>query len=169
MQCSAFLSGLTARRIETANTALSARFAAEEVGASAAVCSAEAAKLYGLEVIAPDICNTQSNQTRFAVVCKQETYAFLKQAEGSGALSASIYFEIKNQIGSLHSALDSFKSLGINMVSLHSLPIPGEMWSYGFYVEADKVNPENIQKAVNALALKLQKVKLLGVYSTINA
>lgn len=72
VQCSAYLA---AHDIETeaySNTAAAAKFIAETrpegVGA---VCSAQAAEEYGLEIIAADIQNTDNNCTRFIVISRE--------------------------------------------------------------------------------------------------
>lgn len=158
LQCSDFLSTLNAPQIETLNTAASALMASREEG-SAAVCSRQAAEIYGLKVIKEDICNTKKNSTRFIVVSKEGT-------NDGGANVTSVYFKLKNKSGALYKALEALYLCGINLISLHSLPLENEPWHYGFYVDMEVANSENHIRALQKLKSVTDYLKILGVYKS---
>lgn len=158
MQCSEYLSKLKAEQIETANTAVSASMASTDK-TSAAVCSAQAAKLYGLKILNENICNNNKNQTKFIVIIKDTIVLETSHL-------TSVYFTLKNSSGSLYSALKIFSELKVNLLSLHSLPLKEEMWNYGFYVELEgSIKDEKIIDALNILKKQSPLIKFLGSYS----
>lgn len=74
-QCKTFMSqylkGID--RIDTSSTsAAAAAVANDETGSSAAVCSALAAKIYGLDVLAHGVEDSQGNTTRFFVIRRDD-------------------------------------------------------------------------------------------------
>jgi chorismate mutase/prephenate dehydratase len=158
LQCSDFLSALKAQQIETHSTAASALLASREEG-SAAVCSRQAAEIYGLTVIKENICNAERNSTRFIVVSKEG-------GSGDGANVTSAYFKLKNESGALYKALETFYLCGINLISLHSLPLENEPWHYGFYVDMEVANSENHIRALQKLKSVTDYLKILGVYKS---
>ena len=70
MQCSDYLDTLPrAQRVETEDTAMSARrIAKERLKGRAAVCSRQAAEEYGLEILAEEIETNKRNYTRFLAI-----------------------------------------------------------------------------------------------------
>ena len=51
--------------------------------------------------------------------------------------------------GALHEAIEPFRYHGVNMVSLHSRPIPGEPWRYQFSIDIDgHRDEETVQRAL---------------------
>lgn len=158
MQCSNFLGAMEAEQVETANTALSAMQAARERG-SAAVCSAEAGAIYNLITVKADINNNANNETKFAVISKQ-------RAVNRYADHTALYFKLQNKSGTLFSVLKVFSEYGINMTSLHSLPLKEKMWDYGFICEIDG-NPhadKNVYECLHSLKKEVPHI-ILGTYA----
>ena len=114
VQCSAYLA---AHDIETeaySNTAAAAKFIAEtRLEGVGAVCSAQAAEEYGLEVIAADIQNTDNNCTRFIVISRE---AVLPE----DAEKISLCFSLPHTPGSLCHTLERFALLGTTCRHLRS-------------------------------------------------
>jgi chorismate mutase/prephenate dehydratase len=157
LQCSDFLNKLNAEQIETVNTAASAQMASLQNG-SAAVCSEEAAKLYGLEVIKENICNNKINSTRFIVISNQSSYE-------KNANIISLYFKLKNKIGALYKTLKIFADYGVNLCSLHSIPLENESWHYGFFTDIEgNISDENIGSCIAKLERETEYLKILGCY-----
>ena len=87
------------QRISVVNTAIAAKKVLEDQDkAQAAVCSAYAAKIHGLEVLVDEINDEADNSTRFIVVTNQKI--FLKDAS-----KISIEFELPHESGSLYNIL----------------------------------------------------------------
>ena len=159
LQCSSYLNTLKAEQIETTNTAASALMASGQENA-AAVCSKEAAEIYGLEIIKEDICNNKNNSTRFIVIAKENQI-------NENANVTSLYFKLKNISGSLYKALKIFADYSINLSSIHSLPLEEEPWNYGFYADTEgKVNSNRMIEGLKALEAETEYLKILGSFKS---
>ncbi len=147
------------QRISVANTAAAAKKILEDADSTqVAVCSAYAAEVYGLEVLADDINDEKSNSTRFIVVTNQKVY--LKDAS-----KISICFEVPHEIGSLYQMLSHFIYNDLNMTRIESRPIEGKTWEYRFFVdfEGSLENPA-VKNALRGLREEARNLKILGNY-----
>ncbi len=116
---------------EAENTAFAARRVAEMKDVTvAAVCNKEAAPLYGLEVLAESINESNMNTTRFAVFCRNDD----RNAEAGRFMLA---FTVRNEAGFLSRAIAVIGENGFNMRSLKSRPTKNLNWDYYFYVEGE--------------------------------
>lgn len=116
-------------RVPQADTAGSAQMVAQSGDRTkAAVCSARAAGLYGLEILARGINHNSENTTRFVVVSP-------KMELREGADKISTVFSVAHEAGSLHEILTIFAVQGLNIVRLESRPMPGHSWEYMFFLE----------------------------------
>ena len=69
--------------------------------------------------------------------------------------------------GALHEAIEPFRYHGVNMVSLHSRPIPGEPWRYQFSIDIDgHRDEETVLRALHDVERRSARVVVLGVYPT---
>lgn len=146
-------------RISMTNTAAAAKKVLHESDRTqAAVCSAYAAEVYGLEVLAEDINDEKSNSTRFIVVTNQKVY--LKDAS-----KISICFEVPHESGSLYQMLSHFIYNNLNMTRIESRPIEGKTWEYRFFVdfEGNLENPA-VKNALRGLREEAKNLKILGNY-----
>jgi chorismate mutase/prephenate dehydratase len=138
-QCRATLQALLpgAALMAESSTAAAARRAAEEPG-SAAVASAEAARLNGLAVLRKDIQDSDANVTRFFVVTAGRTarLPLPAPARQRAEKRSLLYLVIGNRPGALLHALSPFDAAGVNLTFIQSRPLPGRPWEYGFFVEA---------------------------------
>ncbi|MGE0079395.1 MAG: prephenate dehydratase [Bacteroidales bacterium] len=161
-QCDGFLLGRKGLRVVSSDdTALSAKFIAENnLKGVAAIASAEAAKEYGLEVIAPSIESNKANYTRFMVLSPREN----NQGEEK-VNKASIAFALPHKSGSLQDALQSFSRYGINLTMLHSLPQVGQCWEYYFHADLVFRHIDDFKLAQASLARHTSYLKVIGVYS----
>jgi chorismate mutase/prephenate dehydratase len=129
-QCSSFLAahpGIETR--PSLSTAQAASTVAEAGDISVAcIASTRAAEIYGLDVLAEDIQNSDSNCTRFAVVAKQPC----KNGECN---KTSIVFMVEHKPGSLCEILSILQKGGVNILKLESRPIKGKPFEYMFHLD----------------------------------
>jgi len=131
-QCRAFLNG-SYEEIGAPTTADAARIVAEQGDPSwAAIASPAAARRFGLEILESDISDHPDNMTRFVAIGREG----LPIAEGVPWKTA-LRLVTGHQPGALHDAIEPFRYHGVNMVSLHSRPIPGEPWRYQFLIDIE--------------------------------
>ncbi len=131
-QCSAYLSKLSgAKAVPCANTAIAARMVAEsDDPAIAAISAPGCASLYGLEVLADRIQDSENNYTRFICVTKDP-------AIYEGANRISLIVATGNTPGALYEVLSKPAALGINMTKLESCPVTGSDFEFMFFVELE--------------------------------
>ena len=160
MQASRFLNEHSEwQQISVANTAIAARKIREEQDKSqAAVCSAYAAKVQGLEVLADNINDNPNNSTRFIVVTNQKI--FLKNAK-----KISICFEVPHESGSLYQILSHIIYNDLNMTRIESRPVEGRNWEYRFFVdfEGNLAEPA-VKNAIRGLREESRSLRILGNY-----
>ena len=129
-QCERYLNAHPGwRQVPQADTAGSARMVAQSGDPTkAAICSARAAELYGLEILARGINHNSENTSRFVVVSPRMELR-------PGADKISTVFTVAHEAGSLHEILTIFAAQGLNLMRLESRPIPGHSWQYMFFLE----------------------------------
>lgn len=162
-QCSEFLqkhTGITQHA--SGNTAVAAR----EVAASgrkdvAVIASRACAELYGLQVLAEDICNTSANFTRFICISKEcEVY------RDSGKFS--IMMTLAHRPGSLYGIMAKFAALDVNLTKLESRPIPGRDFEFRFTFDFEaKPDDERVIGLLSELSVDpdIEQFTFLGAYA----
>ncbi|HYO73183.1 MAG TPA: chorismate mutase [Archangium sp.] len=103
-----------------------------EIGAepgSAAIGTALAGQLYGLNALFPRIEDDPNNITRFVIIARQN-------ARPTGDDKTSIMFTTEDKPGALVSVLGVFQSAGINLSHIDKRPQGRERWTYTFFVDA---------------------------------
>ncbi len=147
------------QKISVVNTAIAAKKVLKDQDISqAAVCSAYAAKIHGLEVLVDGINDVADNSTRFIVVTNQKVFL-------TNASKISIRFEVPHQSGSLYSILSHFIYNDLNMSKIESRPIKGRPWEYCFFVDFDgNLEDAAVKNAVRGLREEAKNLKILGNY-----
>ena len=147
------------QQISVANTAIAAKKILDDQDRTqAAVCSAYAAKVYGLEVLEDNINDESGNCTRFSIVTNQKV--FLK-----GAKKISICFEVPHESGSLYHLLSHFIYNDLNMSKIESRPIEGRSWEYRFFVDFEgNLEEPGVKNALRGLREESRSLKILGNY-----
>ena len=145
------------KQVPQADTAGSAQMVADSGDRTkAAICSARAARLYGLEILAHAINHNTRNTTRFVVVSPR-----LEQRPGADKIST--LFVLPHQAGSLHEVLTVFAVHGLNMVKLESRPLPGQSWQYMFFLEfTGAPGDPAVNDALHELAQTTGEFRVLG-------
>jgi len=165
-QCSGWLrTNLPHADIQVANSTADAartvgRIEVEETG-MAALAPANAAALYGLEVIARDIADHAGNQTRFVLIALDGI-----PAPTGHDKTGIVVFQRADEPGSLISILQEFAARRINLSLLSSRPTKaGGLGDYCFIIYADgHVGDELMADVLRDLHTKQGGVKFLGSY-----
>lgn len=151
-QCRNYLNEHNMLAAPYSDTAAAAEYVAQKADpALAAICSATAAGLYGLNVLAKGIANQNQNMTRF-LLWQQTPPAPL--AETVDAVT-SIYFSVKHRVNALYEVLSIFAAQNLNLLKIESYVDPGTFNHASFYleIEANTQNPTH-----NAALAKAAKV-----------
>ncbi len=147
------------QQIGVANTAVAAKKILEEKDVTqAAICSENAAKIYGLKVLEHKINYNDNNSTRFIIVTNQKI--FLKDAK-----KISICFELAHESGSLYHMLSHFIYNDLNMTKIESRPVEGRAWEYRFFVDFEgNMSQGAVKNAIRGLREEAKSLKILGNY-----
>jgi prephenate dehydratase len=159
-QCMTFLNNLRGvTLIECDDTAGSAKYISENnLQNVAAIASAKAAEIYGLEIIAPGIETYKKNYTRFLVLGNK------KDANKDGN-KVSICFSTGHQPGSLAAVLVRLAELDINLSKIQSVPRLNGEWEYMFYLDLE-LNPDHDLSLIkNVLENYTTNLEVLGIYN----
>ncbi|MDE6354577.1 MAG: prephenate dehydratase [Prevotella sp.] len=164
MQCRGFLSGHPRMKaVESEDTAGSAKEIAEgQHRGWAAICSASAARLYGMKILEDHIEDNKHNFTRFLVVCNTRKADFLRSLDRTN--KSSLVFSLPHEEGSLSQVLSILSFYKINMTKIQSLPIIGHEWEYMFYVDVTYDNLTRYRQSIDAIAPLTKELKILGEY-----
>lgn len=117
--------------LDYTDTAASAKLVAENGSKElAAIASTEAAKLYGLDIVQPDIQDDKENITRFLVFEKKPVQSHRYIYDKYTAILTT-----NQRAGSLAEVLNIFSRANINISSLHSSFVPNTRFHMVFFIE----------------------------------
>ncbi|UUP17736.1 prephenate dehydratase [Nitratireductor thuwali] len=137
--------------------------AEEQERTSAALAPRLAADLYGLDIVAENVEDTNNNVTRFVVLSKEKAWASRKSDEQ--AMVTTFIFRVRNLPAALYKAMGGFATNGVNMTKLESYQLGGKFFSTLFYADVEG-HPEdrNLALALEELRFFSREVRILGVY-----
>ncbi|HYD97864.1 MAG TPA: prephenate dehydratase [Alphaproteobacteria bacterium] len=161
-QCRESLRGLGLTPVAASNTAVAAQeLAASGARDTAAIASALAGRIYGLEVLRPNIEDHHGNTTRFLVMQREAQVPAL----GAGPVLTSFVFRVRSVPAALYKALGGFATNGVNIVKLESYLVDGHFTQAQFYAEVEG-HPEErpLRLALEELNFFANPVTILGVY-----
>ena len=159
-QCQAFLKENSLETREAVNTAVAAKLVAEgDDSTVAAIGSAAAAEVFGLEVLKSHINEKGGNTTRFAVFCPAVETPSEKDEH------FVMVFTVKNEAGALAKAVSAIGECGFNLRAIKSRPTKNLSWEYYFFCEGDGriLSPEG-EKMLKLLEENCNDLKVLGSY-----
>ena len=150
---------------EAANTARAAKQVFEGNDKTiAAIGSAEAADIYGLDVLDKNINDGNINKTRFAVFSR-----FANKNENTDNYFV-MTFTVRNEAGSLGKVLSVIGDAGFNLRSLKSRPTKDSIWEYYFFAEGEgNVNSLEGKKMLHDLKRSCNNIKIVGSFEKKNA
>lgn len=146
------------------DTAGAAKLVAETGDRSmAALAPRLAADLYGLEIIAENVEDLESNVTRFVVLSRKETV--IERKSEDDRIVTTFVFNVRNIPAALYKALGGFATNGINMTKLESYQIGGKFIATQFYADIEgHPDDANVRRALEELKFFSEKVRILGAY-----
>ena len=161
-QCRKVIRELGLRMVVGADTAGSARQIAEAGDPSrAAIATALAAEIYGLDILRPDIEDEEHNTTRFLVMAKEPNDAEPEDAP----VITSFIFRVRNVPAALYKALGGFATNGVNMTKLESYQLEGTFNATQFYADIEgHPASRNVRLALEELEFFTTELKILGIY-----
>ena len=141
------------------NTALAAKkIAADQAADEAAIGSAFAAELFGLQILQEHVNDQEANSTRFMIVTNQRIFR-------KDAGKITICFELPHSSGTLYHILSHFIFNNVNMTHIESRPIPGRTWEYRFFIDFDgNLNEASVKNALRGIREEAINMKILGNY-----
>ncbi|MEA2777156.1 MAG: prephenate dehydratase [Acetobacteraceae bacterium] len=127
----------------------------------AAIASALAAEIYGLQILRANVEDATHNTTRFYVVAPKP--AAVDPATSN--LMTTFVFRVRNVPAALYKALGGFATNGVNMTKLESYMMGGEFTATQFLCDVDG-HPEQpaLRRALEELSFFSTEVRVLGVY-----
>ncbi len=162
-QCSKFLAAhKDISTVNCRNTAEAAQYVAEcEDKNIAAIASAECAELYGLDILASDIADSENNYTRFVCIAK-------KPAIYAGADKISLVLACADKPGALCSILSNLSAHGVNLSKLESCPVVGSDFEFIFFLELDaSVREPGVIAMLAELEKSCASFAFLGCYQEV--
>lgn len=124
-----------------------------------AIASTLAAKIYDLEIIAPEIQTIKNNATRFFILEKG------KEVKNKKANKASIKFTASHKAGSLGAILADFGNNNVSLSKIQSMPVIETPWRYAFFADLIFDDYTNYQNSLNDILSKTESLKILGEYN----
>jgi prephenate dehydratase len=161
-QCRKVIRELGLRPVVAADTAGAARELAELADSGrAAIATALAAEIYGLETLRANIEDEEHNTTRFIILAADPQDA----EAGNGPVMTSFVFRVRNVPAALYKALGGFATCGVNMTKLESYQLEGQFSATQFYADIEGHPAErNVRIALEELAFFTSYCRLLGTY-----
>ncbi|MCC6411563.1 MAG: prephenate dehydratase [Saprospiraceae bacterium] len=159
-QCDAFFAGHPhLRLVESDDTAASAqRIAQNNQRTIAAVGSALAAEVYGLQILVPNIETHDTNVTRFLAL---ERRPEVLPVHGN---KVSMFCSISHQSGSLSRLLAMLAAQSANLTKIQSVPKPGVPGEYLFFIDFTVANPAILPQTLRLIDIMTTSSRVLGVY-----
>ncbi|MGB1033857.1 MAG: prephenate dehydratase, partial [Primorskyibacter sp.] len=108
-----------------------AELAAQDGSDEGVMASEVAAQIYGLDVLARDIEDNDTNTTRFLIMSPDEDLT----RRGDQGMITSFVFQVRNIPAALYKAMGGFATNGVNMTKLESYMVDGSFTATQFYAD----------------------------------
>ena len=126
----------------------------------AAIASAIAGRIYGLDVLKANVEDESHNMTRFLIMSHEPD-----DAPNEGKVITTFVFRVRNVPAALYKAMGGFATNGVNMTKLESYQLGGSFSATQFYADIEG-HPDDraVKLALEELAFFTSKLSVLGVY-----
>ena len=125
---------------------------------AAAIASARAARIYGMDVLLADFEDVDTNYTRFVALGREPITSY-------GDSKTSLAFAGVNKPGLLFRSLSVFALRDIDLTKIESRPQRGKPWEYVFYLDlAGSTTEERISRAIEHLKEIATFLRVFGSY-----
>ncbi len=161
-QCRHIIAEQGLEAVISADTAGAARYIAglNDVH-QAAIASSLAAEIYGLDILAADIEDSDQNITRFLIMAAAPDDA----EPDAGPIMTSFIFRVRNVPAALYKALGGFATNGVNMTKLESYQPDGSFAATQFFADIEgHPDAPAVQRALEELQFYCSELNILGVY-----
>ncbi|GGC05912.1 prephenate dehydratase [Marivita lacus] len=161
-QCATFLTRHGIRGRVNADNARAAREIAERGEKHAAALASElAGEIYGLNVLARHIEDTDSNTTRFLLMAREGDTT----RRGDHGMMTTFVFQVRNIPAALYKAMGGFATNGVNMTKLESYMVDGSFTATQFYADIEG-HPDDpaVDRALEELDYFTDMLNILGTY-----
>ncbi len=164
-QCRKIIRSNGWKPVVAGDTAGAAKLVSEKGDRSmAALAPRLASSLYGLDIIAENVEDSDNNVTRFVVLSRDEQWA--KRTTSEEVIVTTFVFNVRNIPAALYKAMGGFATNGINMTKLESYQIGGKFVATQFYADIEgHPEDESVRHALEELKFFSEKVRILGVYT----
>ena len=161
-QCRRAIRELGLKAVVAADTAGAARQIAEAGDKSqAAIATALAADIYGLDILRANVEDAEHNTTRFIIMAKEPDDA----GPDEGPVITSFIFRVRNVPAALYKALGGFATNGVNMTKLESYQLEGTFNASQFYAAIEgHPDSRNVRLALEELEFFTNELRILGIY-----
>lgn len=150
--------------VTTTDTALAARNIKQgNLSHIAAIASEEAARLYGLHILAESIETYKKNFTRFLLIARSDSGI---KTDLSSANKASIVFTTQHTSGSLHKVLAILADNACNLTKIQSVPVMDNPWNYMFFCDFTLENMPILNDVLKLIRTQTVSLEVLGVYKS---
>ena len=160
-QCAGFLrENAITGRVSPDNARAARDVAAWGDASKAALASELAGEIYGLEVLARHIEDSDHNTTRFLIMGRDP--AMTRRAEH---MMTTFVFNVRNIPAALYKAMGGFATNGVNMTKLESYMVDGSFTATQFYADIEGHPDEPmVQLALEELRYFTSELHILGTY-----
>ncbi len=127
----------------------------------AAIASALAGEIYGLQVLDANVQDIPHNTTRFIIMAEEP----IDPPHDGTPVITTFVFRVRSVPAALYKALGGFATNGVNITKLESYIIDGSFTVAQFYADIEG-HPEDrmVRLALEELSFFSREVKILGVY-----
>jgi len=161
-QCRSLIQALNLTPVIHADTAGAAKdIAAWGDKSKAAIASALAGRIYGLQSLKANIADAEQNTTRFLILSREPRIP----PAGSAPVITTLFFTVRSVPAALYKALGGFATNGVNLTKLESYMVDGRFTAAQFHADVEG-HPDDpaMQHALEELGFFAHQVTIMGTY-----
>jgi prephenate dehydratase len=146
-------------KVKSVDSTAAAAKLAKEIDAIGALASEEAAKKYGLSILAENV-QDKASVTRFVALSPSGV-----KTASTGKDKTSLLLYLKDHPGALYDVLGEFARREINLTKIESRPSKRALGDYMFHIDCEgHVEEKKIKEALKAVEQQVVMLKIMGSY-----